>query len=85
MLWETAVSQFADQVIDPVKTDCLSFRVPEYLEDVAMKAASEKRVPYAEFKKSVWYRGLLAYVVDDEDPPMEYGRNISATLPDLGR
>lgn len=64
-------------------TVVVSFRVPEHIEQVVAKAASDLRVPYSEFKKAIFYRGLLAFVRDGEEVPLHYDRNIEATPPRL--
>jgi len=47
-----------------------------------MAAAAQQRVPYAEFKKAAFYRGLMAFV-NGEEVPMDYGRTASAAVPDV--
>lgn len=64
-------------------TVVVSFRVPEHIERAAAQAASDLRVPYAELKKAIFYRGLLAFVRDGEDVPLHYDRNVEATPPRL--
>lgn len=64
-------------------TTVISFRVPEHIEKLAMEAATRQRIPYAEFKKAAFYRGVMAFAVDGEDVPMEYGRTVTAAVPDM--
>jgi hypothetical protein len=64
-------------------TVVISFRVPEHIEKMAMEAATQQRVPYAEFKKAAFYRGVMAFAVDGEEVPMDYGRTATAALPDV--
>ena len=63
-------------------TTVISFRVPEHIERLAMEAAAQQRVPYAEFKKAAFYRGLMAFV-NGEEVPMDYGRTANAAVPDV--
>jgi hypothetical protein len=64
-------------------TVVVSFRVPEHIERAAAQAASDLRVPYAELKKAIFYRGLLAFVRDGEEVPLHYDRSVEATPPRL--
>jgi hypothetical protein len=64
-------------------TAVISFRVPEHVEKLAMEAAAQQRVPYAEFKKAAFYRGVMAFAVEGEEVPMDYGRTVSAAVPDM--
>ena len=64
-------------------TVVISFRIPEHIERAAAQAASDLRVPYAELKKAIFYRGLLAFVRDGEEVPLHYDRNVEATPPKL--
>lgn len=64
-------------------TVVVSFRVPEHIERLAMEAAAQQRVPYAEFKKAAFYRGVVAFAVEGEEVPMDYGRTANAAVPDV--
>ncbi len=64
-------------------TSVISFRVPEHIEKLAMEAAAQQRVPYAEFKKAAFYRGVMAFAIDGEEVPMDYGRTVTAAVPDM--
>lgn len=64
-------------------TVVVSFRIPEHIERATAQAASDLRVPYAELKKAIFYRGLLAFVRDGEEVPLHYDRNVEATPPKL--
>lgn len=64
-------------------TVVISFRVPEHIERMAMDAAAQQRVPYAEFKKAAFYRGVVAFATEGEEVPMDYGRTASAAVPDV--
>lgn len=86
-LTETGVSKKAARQATGAKksegTAVVSFRVPEHIEAWAIDTAARKRIPYAEFKKAVFYRGLVAFAIDGEEPPMEYDREVSAAVPDV--
>lgn len=64
-------------------TTVVSFRVPEHIERLAMEAAAQQRIPYAEFKKAAFYRGVMAFAVDGEEVPMDYGRTVTAAVPEM--
>jgi len=64
-------------------TTVISFRVPEHIERLAIEAAAQQRIPYAEFKKAAFYRGVIAFAMDGEEVPMDYGRTVSAAVPDV--
>ncbi|MEZ4647079.1 MAG: hypothetical protein R3E31_30860 [Chloroflexota bacterium] len=86
-LGETGITQVDARKATGAKksegTVVVSFRVPGYIEQVAMQAAINLRVPYAEFKKAVFYRGLEAFIRDGEQVPLHFDRNIEAELPNL--